>query len=818
MTSAPSGSVRGLRIQTGDPVLDTERFQNSRIPPYAIALLESLQFSGANRKGLEVLGDSEWTKLLALCDASQLTLLLGHFCRPFLPDWVRARIDRNYSDNADRFDRLSAAVFEISDCLRDQSIDFALLKGFAHSPDLTPDPLLRAQGDIDIWCLPDRILEAKNALSDLGYRAISKSKGRHLDPMVRDTDWEWRGDYFAPDLPIPVDLHYQLWDAEMEYIPGPQENEFWVRRCSALIGNRKIPVLASADAVAFAALHVMMHLLHGDVRLQRVWELAYVLENRSRDEQFWLHWQSLYSPEIRQLQVTAFLLSERWFGCALPDLIIEEAARISPDVSLWIRQYGLSPVEALFVPNKAELWLNLCFLNSFSDKARVFSRRLLPLSAAKQNATTRSKQDPRKAKNEFLRAKFLMRRAAVHAFTLPSTCIHGLKWWWLRQRLGRDFLVFLLSSVLFDFGEFIFFLLYNLYLIDRGYTEKFLGQVTAAVTAGTFLAVLPAAAIARRIGLKKTVMIAILGTATATTLRAVVHWPPGLLVSAFLNGLFMSFWAVSMPPAVAGLTSDRNRTLGFSLITSMGIGIGALAGLIGGRLPATFLHFSPSLTAAGSKQMALLAGSGLAALAIFPAILLRFPVIEETEKKKTYPRSRFVYVFLLALFVWSIGTGGFNPFFNVYFSRHLHVSVERIGFIFSSGQIAQVAVILFAPVIMRKLGELRSIAGMQLATAAMLGLLAVVSNPVLGAVAYIAYMCFQYMSEPCLLSMLMSRVDPSEQSGASALNFLIIALAGIFASLVAGPLFTRLGYGFTLTACATVTLAAAGLFYRLVRR
>lgn len=819
MTSAsPSGSIRGLRTQTGVSILGTECFRNSRIPRYGIALLESLQFLGANRSRLEVLDDSEWAKLLALADASQLTLLLGHFCRPFLPDWVRLRIDRNYSDNARRFERLKAAVFEISDCLKDRLIDFALLKGFSHSPDLTPDPLLRAQGDIDIWCLPDRIFEAESALSGLGYRSIGKSKGRHLDPMVRETDWEWRGDYFAPDLPTPVDLHYQLWDAEMEYIPGPQESEFWLRRHSALIDGRAIPVLESADALAFAALHVMMHLLHGDVRLQRVWELAYVLETHSRDEQFWLHWQSLFSAELREIQVTAFLLSERWFACSVPDLIVEEAKRISPDVSLWIKQYSLSPIEALFVPNKDELWLNLCFLNSFRDKARVFSRRLLPLSAAQNNANPESRHAARKLRNEFLRARFLLRRAALHARTLPSACFQGLKWWWLRQRLGRDFLVFLLASVMFDFGEFIFFLLYNLYLIDRGYTEKFLGQVAAAVTAGTFLAVLPAAAIARRIGLRNTVVIAILGTATATTLRAVVHWEPGLLCSAFLNGLFMSFWAVSLPPAVAGLTSDRNRTLGFSLITSIGIGIGALAGFIGGRLPASLVHFSPSLTSAGSKQIALLVGSGLAALAIFPAILLRFPAIEQTEKKKIYPRSRFVYVFLLALFVWSIGTGGFNPFFNVYFSRHLHLSVERIGFIFSFGQIAQVAVILLAPAVMRKLGEWRGIAGMQLATAAMLGLLAVVSSPVFATIAYVAYMCFQYMSEPCLLSMLMSRVAPAQQSGASALNFLVTSLAGILAALAAGALFPRLGYGFTLISCASVTIAAAGLFYSLVRR
>jgi predicted MFS family arabinose efflux permease len=92
-----------------------------------------------------------------------------------------------------------------------------------------------------------------------------------------------------------------------------------------------------------------------------------------------------------------------------------------------------------------------------------------------------------------------------------------------------------------------------------------------------------------------------------------------------------------------------------------------------------------------------------------------------------------------------------------------------------------------------------------------------VSNPFLAGVTYVAYMCFQYMSEPCLLSMLMSHVAPSEQSGASALNFFTTSLAGIFASLAAGALFPRLGYRFTLMICATVTIAAAGIFYGLVR-
>ncbi len=791
----------------------------TQIPRYGIALLRAIRFSGADRKALKYLSDSEWASLLRICDSSQLTLLLGHLCRPFLPEWVRDRIDRNYADNTNRFERLKAATFEISDCLGERAIEFALLKGFVHSPALTPDPLLRAQGDIDIWCRPERVLDARDALSGLGYRAIGKSSGRHLDPMIRETDWEWRGDYFARDLPIPVDLHHKLWDEGLERLPGPVEDEIWARRSSAAIDGRVIPALAPEDAVAFAALHVMMHLLHGDLRLQRAWELAYVLKDRSCDEGFWLRWQNMHGPKTREIQVVAFVLSDHWFGGGLPNLIEEEARRLSPDVLLWIERYALSPIEALFSPNKDELWLNLSLLSSFKDKAHVFWRRLLPLRATEQRLAADTNQATQRSKRQSSRVKFLAARAVYHARTLLPTCLRGLKWWWLRQRLGRDFLNFLLASVLFDFGEFIFFLLYNLYLLDRGYTEKFLGQVSAALTMGTFVAVLPAAALTRRLGLRQAVIIAIFGTTTATALRAMVPWQSALIGSAFLNGFFMSFWAVSLPPAIASLTGARNRTLAFSLITSLGIGIGAVAGLAGGRLPSLLAHLNPSLAPVAAKQIALLVGSALALLAIVPALKLNFPSFQATlTPKNVYPRGRFFYGFLAALFVWSIGTGGFNPFSNVYFARHLHLAVDQIGLIFSYGQMAQVIVILLAPTVAAKIGEVKSIAAMQVATAAMLGLLALVSNPVLAGVTYVAYMCFQYMSEPCLFSMLMTRVAPSEQSGASAMNFLVTSLAGILASLEAGALFAKAGYRFTLAICATVTLLAAALFYRLVRR
>jgi len=448
----------------------------------------------------------------------------------------------------------------------------------------------------------------------------------------------------------------------------------------------------------------------------------------------------------------------------------------------------------------------------------VLSRRLLPLNSVGYQ-TPGSGSTNGEASRQSGRFTFLAQRVRHHAKTMPLTCLRGLEWWWRRLRLGKGFLTFQVATALFDFGEFVFFLLYNLYLLELGYTEKFLGQVAGAVTAGTFVGLIPAAALTRRIGTRNALFLAILGTATATTLRAAVVWEPVLIGSAFLNGFFMSFWAVSLPPAVASLTTSRNRTLGFSLVTALGIGVGALAGLIGGRLPGLLMHWNTSLSSVEAKRVALLAGSGFAALAIVPALFLRFSASPKREKeKRVYPRGRFAYAFFAALFVWTLGTGGFNPFFNAYFSRSLHFGVEQIGLIFSYGQLAQVVAILAAPAVVSKLTEVRGIAAMQVGTAAMLACLAVVSSPLGGVGFYVAYMCFQYMSAPCLLSMLMTRVGPSEQSGASALNFMVTSLAGICAATLAGAALPHAGYGPTLIVCAFVTLVAAGIFYTFLRR
>src|SRR4051794_32707770 len=107
MSSSNAQSCGGVLQEESDARLSRSRdLRSTRIPRYGIALIEALSLAARDCESLETLNESEWHSLLKLSDATQVTLLLGRSCRPFLPDWIRDRIDRNYQDNAYRFERL----------------------------------------------------------------------------------------------------------------------------------------------------------------------------------------------------------------------------------------------------------------------------------------------------------------------------------------------------------------------------------------------------------------------------------------------------------------------------------------------------------------------------------------------------------------------------------------------------------------------------------------------------------------------------------------------------------------------------------------
>jgi predicted MFS family arabinose efflux permease len=785
-----------------------------KAPLHVTELVAALKFAGAQRAALRRLTDSQWHELLPFCDRTQLTIPLRLVCGDELPEWVRSRMDRNISDNSERYERIKSVYLEMADAMAAHGAEHLVLKGFTHCPAFVDDPRHRMQSDIDLFSPPDSIEQAREALLSIGYepqQGFEHQPIDHLPSMMRKTEWSWCGNHFDPNMPLGVDLHFRFWNDETSRLRPKGLDQFWSRRVHCRRDDLSFAALNPEDSLAYAALHVFHHFA-GGVTPYHVYELARFLHTNAENGPFWEEWRELHDGSLRRLEAVCLQLAICWFACRVPEPVQREIVDLPQPAQRWFDKYSNSPLDALVHANKDALWLHLSLLESSKDRVFVFCAGLFPVRIPQARAVRRW---PLHAYGRFLKHAVL--RVGYHLRTVPSTLWEGLRWSLSANSLGRQFWTYLTAASFFNIGMFIFFLLYNLFLLDYGYTEKFLGQVRSAFALGGMAGAIPAGVLAQRFGLRRT-MLACLGLAAllSASLALFVSATPQLCL-AFLASASATAWAVCCSPAVAQLASGQNRSLGFSLDAAAGIGLGVVAGLAGGILPRWLARISPAATSGQLKQGALLIACGITALALWPASHLRLAQAPAAEKK-LYPRNPFVFRFLAAMAVWSLATSAFSPFFNAYCAQHLRMPLGQIGVVFSVSQLSSMIAILAAPLLFRKVGLLAGIMYTQVAAAVALGCLARTSAVSGAAAVYVTYTAFLWMSEPGMFTLLMNRVDPSERSGAAALNLLVMSLSGAIAAPLAGTGLARYGYPAVLGMTALVTLVAACLFRLLVGR
>jgi MFS family permease len=772
-------------------------------------VLDALQFSSPEPAALARLSDEEWKKALAFSDRAQLTLPLGLTSREHLPEWVGRRIDQNLASNAERWRRAKIAFQEIAAAFEGEGLESAILKGFSHCPHFIDDPQHRWQSDFDLLFQEGQVLRARDLAASLGYEPVSGFERHpidHLPAMIRTTGWKWRGDFFDVDMPLAVELHFRLWDERTERLRPEGLDEFWARRQKRELEGLRFTALHPVDALGNSALHLLRHLLRGDLRPSHVYELASFLQRNSEDICLWNEWLEWHPESLRRLEAISFAIAQRWFDCRMPATALQQVESLSSNVTRWLEIHSYSPLTGIFHPNKDELWLHWSLLDSPGDRLHVLRRRLLPGQLPPLVDSSQAR--------EYL--PYLASRALYHAGALPSIIWSASRWFGAAPKLGGQFWRFYTAFALFNFGLFIFFLLYNLYLLQLGFHEDFLGLVTSSMTAGSIAGSVLAALAIRRFGLRNTLAVCFVLVACIAALRAWVTPAPALLALAFAGGIVSAAWAVSLSPVVAQLTTEKNRPVAFSFVFSTGILIGVVGGLAGGHLPGllTRLHMVSSVIE--SYRGALLVGSALALFAVWPLLRVTMTAPAPSERR-FYRPSPAVIRFLAAIAAWNLGVGVFNPFFNVYFSR-LHLPVEHIGSLFSAAQVAQAGAVLMAPIVLRRFGLTRGVSGMQFATAIALLALSAAGRPIGAGLAFVGYTMSQYMTEPGMFTFLMDSAPAGERSNASALNFLVTFTAQAIIAAIAGRMLARFGYPPVLVGAALICALAALLFRVLLAK
>ena len=350
--------------------------------------------------------DADWKAALYYLDRNQMALLARHCLGDALPEAVRQRLDRDYAINRERHRRIQEIYAEVSHIFAARGLRWTMLKGLAGVEDYYADPASRVQYDLDLYC-PELPEEAQAALIDAGFRAAAGESAStdHLPPVSRESGWKWRGDFFDPEIPIAIEVHFRLWDEDTERFGVPGLEHFWERRSGDLFHP--------ADALGYKALHLLRHLLRGEFRAAHLYEIAWFLDRHAGDRAFWTTWRALHAPELRRLETIAFELAHRWFEPRMPG----ELEPLSAGIRGWLRDSWDAPLRSHFQPNKDELWLHLQLVTGARDQVRILRRRLLPGTLPRTPLGSRSEQ-----------LRYLAGRAAFHFRSLLSAIASAQKY------------------------------------------------------------------------------------------------------------------------------------------------------------------------------------------------------------------------------------------------------------------------------------------------------------------------------------------------------------------------------------------------------
>jgi len=170
---------------------------------------------------------------------------------------------------------------------------------------------------------------------------------------------------------------------------------------------------------------------------------------------------------------------------------------------------------------------------------------------------------------------------------------------------------------------------------------------------------------------------------------------------------------------------------------------------------------------------------------------------------------------LPAIAIWGFVAGSFFPFANVFLAVHLRMPLRSVGSVFSLSQLCQVAAVLCAPLVFRRLGVSNGLFTMQIAVASCFMMLALTSHPVAASLTYVILTAMQYMGEPGIYSLMMKIVPEELRGQASATMALVLAASQLIAAASAGWAFTNLGYPLAFGIIAGIALTA-GFFFKTV--
>ncbi len=388
------------------------------------------------------------------------------------------------------------------------------------------------------------------------------------------------------------------------------------------------------------------------------------------------------------------------------------------------------------------------------------------------------------------------------------------------SRFSRPARLYLGSEFLMWTAHGIFAVLYNLYLVEAGAGERFVGQAIASSALGLVAAALPAGWLADRWGRRRTLMLGAALEGAGHLVRALTVAPAPVLGAGFITGVGQALFQIAAAPFLTEHSTPRERTHLFSAFFASALVAGVVGNALGGVLPALATAAVPALSAFETYRVALVAGALLAAAGALPLLALA-GLAEPRHAHEADPPApdearRLRPIALNAALIGS-GAGLVIPFMNLYFQNRFGCGSAQIGAFFSVAQVFTALASLAAPAIGQRFGRLRAAVASQLLSLPFLLTLGSERHLPVAVAAFWLRATLMQASTPLVQSFVMEVLPPGLRARSSSLNNMLWNLGWAASSSLAGTVIERFGYGTPFYLTAVLYLTAALLFYRAFR-
>ena len=389
----------------------------------------------------------------------------------------------------------------------------------------------------------------------------------------------------------------------------------------------------------------------------------------------------------------------------------------------------------------------------------------------------------------------------------------------------------MLRTFLISLYTGIYGIIFNLYVLNMGYHADFLGMLLAVNLLASSATSIPAGILCDRFDKKKLLMISGFLTLVVTIPLYITGSPYLMLALSAMGGVFWSISAVAVTPLLAENSHADDNVHIFSTNASLGWIATILGCAMGGIIPTIW---AAAFGLGGSYRLTLLTSVVLLAAGLALAMLLK-------SNKKELPKataefttslkgiraqakcfigslkgiriSSDVAKFTVTSITFGIASGMIVPYFNVYFIKVMKVGVMEVGLASAIAGAVMIGGLMATPYLTSKIGKVRCAVLTKVLSAPFLIFMALTTNFVMAAGAYVAYMFLINMAGPATTSFQMELIKPKEQGLAVGVMSTGSYVAISASTYVSGLLIAQGNYIIPFVGTCVAYLATAALLY-----